>query len=57
MVIEDIAGSWLVASVGLKELLEERPRDKAAQVLYDFIQEHGGKAPVNWKGYRPLLKK
>eukprot|EP00386_Alphamonas_edax_P009943 GDKI01032478.1.p1 GENE.GDKI01032478.1~~GDKI01032478.1.p1 ORF type:complete len:848 (-),score=288.72 GDKI01032478.1:159-2702(-) len=47
-------GDWQAAEKGFKKTLELRPHDGPAQALLEFLDEHEGKAPEGWQGYRQL---
>ena len=37
-------------------MIQDRP-DGPSNTLLSVIQENGGKAPIDWKGYRELTEK
>lgn len=53
-----IEGNWAVAGKGLKQLVKLRPRDGPSCNLNKVVNiQHQGKAPADWKGFRPLTSK
>mmetsp|Transcript_40429 Transcript_40429/g.61674 ORF Transcript_40429/g.61674 Transcript_40429/m.61674 type:complete len:83 (+) Transcript_40429:2650-2898(+) len=53
-----IKGDWEQAGKEVGELLKKWPSDGPTQSLNSVINEqHSGKAPPDWKGFRPLTSK
>uniref|UniRef100_A0A7S3CRS2 Guanylate cyclase domain-containing protein n=1 Tax=Strombidium rassoulzadegani TaxID=1082188 RepID=A0A7S3CRS2_9SPIT len=53
-----LEGNWAVAGKGLKQLLKLRPNDGPSINLNKVVNiQNKGKAPDDWKGYRPLTSK
>ena len=53
-----LAGDWVTAGNGFKELHALRPKDGPVKNLHEIINiEANQKAPSDWKGYRPLTRK
>lgn len=53
-----IAGDWENAGKGFQKLVEERPYDGPSNNLHKVVNIRGkGKAPEDWKGFRPLTSK
>lgn len=58
-----LAGEWLQAKVCLESAnkmmskVPGMPGDGPSLTLIRYIDEHGGKAPDSWAGFRPLTSK
>ncbi len=45
-------GEWEAAHASLEECQQMYPDDGPTNYLLKFMHEHGGEAPMDWKGYR-----
>ena len=50
-------GNWPDAIDIIDECIEQNPLDGPAQTLLRIMNNGGGVAPINWKGYRALTSK
>lgn len=52
-----LSGEWTEARKVFKECQKLRPADGPCKTLLGIINEHNGKAPERWKGFRALISK
>jgi len=52
-----IQGDWATAEDLLSQCLKMNPKDGPTLTLKGVIEEHNGRSPNNWKGFRELTEK